>query len=293
VPSLIITGDDFGLAEPVNEAIEIAHREGILTAASLLVSGEAVEDAVQRARRLPRLRVGLHLALVEEHPLLEANTIPLLVGPDGRLPDRLVAAGFRFFFRPGIRQQLEAEMRAQFAAFARTGLVLDHVDAHNHMHLHPTILRMLLRVGGDYGLRAVRLPYEPPVRSWRAARRGLGARLLAAAGLFPWMRLLRAQVRRAGLITNDVVFGMWDTGALDEALLLRLIEAVPQRGITEMYFHVATRRCPEIDRTMADYGHLSEFAALISPRVRAAVQRAGARLTTYSDLLADTAGRER
>src|SRR5262249_34986092 len=185
VPSLIITGDDFGLAEPVNEAIEIAHREGILTSTSLLVSGPAVEDTRGRSRRLPQPRVGLHLALVEEHPVLGADAIPLLVGPDGRLPHDLVTAGFRFFFKPGIRRQLEAETRAQFAAFARTGLVLDHVNAHNHMHLHPTILGILLRVGREYGLRAVRVPYEPPLRSWRAARRRLGRRFLALLRPFP------------------------------------------------------------------------------------------------------------
>ena len=178
---------------------------------------------------------------------------------------------------------------AALAAFARTGLVLDHVNAHNHMHLHPTILGILLRVGREYGLRAVRVPYEPPLRSWRAARRGLGGRLLASVGLFPWTRLLRARVRRAGLISNDVVFGMSDTGSLNEALVLRLLDAVPRHGVTEMYFHVATRHSAEIDRTMPDYRHPDELAALVSPRVREAIQQAGLQLTTYSELLGNPA----
>ncbi len=67
---LIVTADDFGADEAVNEAVERAHVDGILTAASLMVSGDAAADAVERARRLPKLGVGLHIVLVEGRPAL-------------------------------------------------------------------------------------------------------------------------------------------------------------------------------------------------------------------------------
>ena len=122
-----MTGDDFGLTVSVNEAVEIAHRDRVLRAASLMVGGSAAEDAVERARRLPGLRVGLHLVLVEGRPVLPPAQLPDLVDADGEFSRDLVAAGFRFFFRPGARRQLAAEIRAQFEAFRATGLGLDHV----------------------------------------------------------------------------------------------------------------------------------------------------------------------
>src|SRR5712692_2140110 len=166
---LIVTGDDFGLAVPVNEAIEEAHRSGILTSASLMIGAAAAADAVERAKRLPTLRVGLHLVLVDGRAVLPRRDIPDLVNEQGEFLSDPVAAGIKFFFKPGVRWQLEAEIRAQFQLFQRTGLLLDHVDGHNHMHLHPTVLGLILKVGRDYGLKAVRVPYEPLIASWRAS----------------------------------------------------------------------------------------------------------------------------
>lgn len=264
---LIVTGDDFGLAVPVNEAIEIAHVSGVLSAASLMIGAGAATDAVDRARRLATLRVGLHLVLVKGRPVLPAEAIPDLVNERGEFHENLVAAGFRFFFLPAVRRQLEMEIRAQFEAFQRTGLLLDHVNTHNHMHLHPTILSLLLQVGKDFGLNAVRVPYEPPLPSWRASRKDLAGKTLGALGLAPWMRLLKFRLRRAGFKANDCIFGLNDTGAMDEATVLRLLAELPS-GITEMYFHPATRRCPEVEVAMPTYRHEQEFAALISPKVR-------------------------
>ncbi len=280
---LIVTGDDFGLAVPVNEAVEAAHRDGILAAASLMVGGDAATDAVERARRLPALRVGLHVVLVEGRPVLPPASVPDLVCADGEFRRNVTAAGFRFFFQPGIRRQLEAEIRAQFEAFRQTGLRLDHVNSHNHMHLHPTVLRIILRVGRFYGLDAMRVPYEPALAAWRASRRGLVGRAVAGVALAPWTGLLKHRLRRARIKANDFVFGMSDSGGMDEARLLALLDQVP-RGVTEIYFHAATRRCPEIDRTMPGYRHQDELAALTSPRVRDELTRRGLVPIGYGDL---------
>lgn len=280
---LIVTADDFGLAKPVNEAIESAHRDGILTCASLMVGADAALDAVERARQLPELRVGLHLVLVEGRPVLPPEEVPDLVDGSGEFRTDLVTAGFRFFFLPGVRDQLEREVRAQFGAFASTGLGLDHVNAHNHMHLHPTVLGLLLRVGREHGLDAVRLPFEPPLASARAAGGGALPRILQAAGLAPWTGLLRSRLRRARIKCNDQVFGLADSGRMEEPLVLRQLQHLPD-GVTEMYFHAATRRCPEIDRTMPDYRHEGELLALTSERVRGALEGLGLRPIAFGDL---------
>ncbi|MBX4145210.1 hopanoid biosynthesis-associated protein HpnK, partial [Ralstonia pickettii] len=158
--ALIFTADDFGLHPRVNAAVERAHRDGVLNAASLMVGAPAAQEAIERARRLPSLAVGLHLVLADGPATLPAHEIPALVGPDGRFGDAMAKDGCRFFFLPHVRAQLRREIRAQFDAFAASGLPLDHVNAHKHFHLHPTVLSLIIEIGRDYGLRAVRLPYE-------------------------------------------------------------------------------------------------------------------------------------
>src|SRR5437773_6778736 len=158
---LIITADDFGRDIAINEAVEAASRDGILTCASLMVAAPAAADAVARARRLPGLRVGLHVVLTDGNPILPPGEVRGLVGADGRFDDNQIRAGLRYFLMPGVRRLLAAEIRAQFEAFRATGLALDHVNAHQQMHLHPTVVRRAVEIGRSYGLRAVRLPAEP------------------------------------------------------------------------------------------------------------------------------------
>ena len=280
---LIVTGDDFGLAPVVNEAIEEAHQRGILTTASLMVGADAAADAVARARRLPSLKVGLHVVLVEGRPVLQPAAVPDLVDATGQFSAHLVRAGFKYFFHPRLRPQLEAEIRAQFEAFRNTGLPLDHVNAHNHMHLHPTILSLILKVGREFGLKAVRLPYEPPLTSWQASKRALPQKLLAWLFLSPWTGLLKHRLRRANISSNDFVFGMNDSGRMRLELVLELLKRLPE-GVTEFYFHPATRRCPELDRTMPTYQHRQEFEALTSRLVQDTLRASGIQRIAFSDL---------
>lgn len=248
-----MTADDFGLHEAVNQAVERGYREGILRAASLMVNAPAVADAVARARGMPGLAVGLHLVLADGQSALPPSRIPALVDARGRFGDHMARDGFRFFLLPHVRRQLAAEIRAQFRAFAATGLTLDHVNAHKHFHLHPTVLSLILSIGRHYGLTAVRWPSEPGASPWLA----------------PWLALMRRRLRRAGVRSNDHVFGIRDTGRMDEAALLGVVRRLPA-GLSELYLHPATRG--ELTSTMAEYRHADELAALLSPSVRRAVE---------------------
>ena len=279
--ALVLTADDFGLAEEVNMAVEFAHRAGTLSCASLMVTAPAADDAVRRARGMAGLGVGLHLTLVEGRPALPPGEVPDLVGADGAFLDDPARAGVRFFFRPGARAQLGAEIRAQFEAFAATGLKLDHVNAHNHMHLHPTVLGLLLEIGRDYGTPPVRLPREP----WSVAAAGGAGALLARAALTPWLALARARLRRAGAMHNDTILGLTHGGAMTEARLLALLADAAKRGrACEIYLHPAIGRAPALERTMANYDHAGEFSALMSPALARAVVQNGYRLCTFRAL---------
>jgi hopanoid biosynthesis associated protein HpnK len=281
---VIITGDDFGLAVPVNEAIVEAHRGGILTTASLMVGGAAAADAIERAKQVPTLRVGLHITLVEGRSLLPPSSIPDLVDDAGNFSDLPARSGFKFALWPGIRKQLDAEIRAQFEAFSRTGLPLDHANSHNHLHLNPRILDLMLLAGTDYGLKAIRLPHELPLPSWRASgERGFAGRLAAWAFLSPLIARMRKRLRRAQILCNDSIFGMVDTGAMTAERVHRFLKCLPD-GITEIYFHPATRRCPEIDRTMPQYLHEEEFKTLTSNLLAEAFMSAGIQRIAFSDI---------
>jgi hopanoid biosynthesis associated protein HpnK len=264
---LIVSADDFGLSTEVNEAVERAHRQGILQAASLMVSAPSSVDAVRRARELPALRVGLHLVLVNGRSTLSPKEVPRLVDRAGNFSSDLVRAGVNFFFRPGARRDLEAEIRAQFEAFARTGLALDHVNAQNHMHVHPTVLGIVIAVGREYGMRAVRVPREPN----------------DAAFLAPWLALMRRRLQRANVVTNDTVFGIRHSGHMTRERVLDLLDDVPS-GLSEMYFHPATGPWEGIDPQIVDYDFAGELRALTSEDVRAKIAASGIRTVAYSDL---------
>jgi hopanoid biosynthesis associated protein HpnK len=272
-PGLIVTADDFGLHASVNRAVLRAHREGVLSAASLMVGAAAAPEAVAVARACPGLRVGLHLVLADGAAVLPPRLIPDLVDASGRFGSRMLADGFRFFFLPRVRRQLAAEIRAQFEAFAATGLVLDHVNAHKHFHLHPTVLSLILGIGGEFGLRAVRLPFESGLEAW----------------LRPWLFLLRARLRAAGIAHNDYLLGLRLSGRFDEDALLAALRRLPPAGVGELYLHPALESGTAIAASMAGYRHADEFAALVSPRVaqaREALRASGFRFGGFADLLA-------
>lgn len=256
---VIFSADDFGLTESVNEAVERAHRDGALTSASLMVGGAAAADAVRRAKTLPNLRVGLHLVVIEGPAVLPQAEIPDLVDAKGQFPSDQLRLGLNYFFRPGVRRQLAAEIRAQFTAFAATGLRLDHADAHKHMHLHPTVGRLLIDIGRDFGLPAIRVPAEPPaVLAACGTRVGLGDRVLYA-----WTALLRRQARAAGLATNDHCFGLAWSGHMTTDRVQRLLRALPE-GRSEIYFHPATIKDATLQRLMPEYEHVAELEALLA-----------------------------
>jgi len=262
---LITVADDFGLTEGVNAAVEQAARHGMLTSASLMVGGDAAADAVRRAQSLPALCVGLHLVVIEGPAVLPPAVIPDLVGPDGQFASDQLRLGLRYFFLPHVRRQLAAEIRAQFVAFQATGLVLDHANAHKHMHLHPVIGRLMVDIGAEFGLRAIRVPAEP-------GGSGFGAR-----ALFAWCAVLRRQARRAGMLTNDQILGLADTGHMTPDLVAALLDRLPD-GLTELYFHPATERDARLRRLMPDYEHEAELAALLGCALPPGVV-----LTSYGD----------
>jgi hopanoid biosynthesis associated protein HpnK len=282
---LIVTADDFGLAPEVNEAVEAAHKSGVLSAASLMVAGPAVTEAVARARRMPRLRVGLHLALVDGPALLSREQAPDLVDGDGRLRTDLARFGWEIAVRPAVRRQVRAEIKAQFKAFHATGLPLDHVNAHKHYHLHPVIAYEMLSVGQAYGMKGVRVPIEPS-RILAAVEPGRKPSL--AWIMAPWAGLLARKLSRAGLWSPDAVFGLAWSGQMTTARLAGVINRLPV-GCSEIYLHPAVRG--GFPLSAPEYRYADELAALMAPETVAAIRSGDIALGGYTDFLPAACGR--
>ena len=274
---LIVTADDFGAAREVNDAVERAHRDGILTAASLMVSAPAADDAARRAKTMPGLGVGLHLVLAEGRSVLPASEIPALVDADGNFRPDMVWPSVKMFFLPSVRRQLAAEIEAQFKAFAATGLELDHVNAHKHFHLHPTIAALIVRIGRRFGMKAMRVPCEP-AEVLRQIEPGAGGDFIVKL----WARRLGRRLAAAGISSPDRMFGLCWSGAMTTARLAGLIAHLPE-GVSEIYLHPATG--PDYPGSTPGYRYEQELAALTSNQVIDLIKKSQISLGSFADFL--------
>jgi hopanoid biosynthesis associated protein HpnK len=268
---LVVNADDFGRSSSINQAVIRAHREGILTTTSLMVNEPACAEAVDLARQNPGLGVGLHLTFLCGHASLSPDKIPELVNSRGEFTNNPARAGFRYFFQRRLREQLRSEMRAQFEKFRATGLELDHVNGHLHLHLHPTIFDLLMRDADQLGFQRIRLTFDPFRLNLRIASGHLAHRALHVAIFHLLAARARPVIRRRRLVHTGHVFGLLQNARVDEAYVLGLLAELPA-GDSELYSH------PSLDEFK------NEFEALVSPRVRDQVTKLGIELIRYQDL---------
>jgi len=271
VRRLIVNADDFGRSRSINEAVIRAHREGVLTTASLMVNEPDCAEAVTLAKQNPRLGVGLHLTLLMGHSALSPKKISGLVNAQSEFSNDPVGVGMKYFFKPDLREQLRAEIHAQFARFRETGLPLDHVNGHLHMHLHPAVFGILMSDAEELGIRHLRLTREP---FWMDVPLARGNRLYRATHAMIYFCLswnARPRLRRMKIRSAQRVFGLLQNARVNEEYILKLLRVLPP-GDSELYSH------PSLD----EFRH--EVEALISPRVKALVASEQIKLIRYQDL---------
>jgi hopanoid biosynthesis associated protein HpnK len=219
----------------------------------------------------------LHLVLVEGRPVSAPEHVPDLVDKAGLFRPNVARAGAAMFFLPHVRRQLAVEIEAQFAAFAASGLKLDHVNAHLHFHLHPTIAHLIASIGPRFGVVGARGPVEP-----RAILHAIEPERVSDLErlIEPFARALRRRFRAAGMVVPDQVFGLRWSGAMNRTRLVNLIERLPE-GLTEIYSHPA--RAGGFAGAAEGYRYADELAAILAPDAIAAAGRAGLRCGGYAD----------
>jgi chitin disaccharide deacetylase len=236
---LIITGDDFGLTSRNNQGIIAAHKNRVLSSTSLMVGGDAVDEAVELARQHPTLAVGLHVAFSDTKPILPAEQVPLLVQSNGYFPAD--DAHRSVLLSTEGRRQVAAEIDAQFRAFHAIGLPMDHVDTHRHAVLHPIFAWLLYRVAAEWKAKTIRIPWRQPS--------DIARRLRATA--------LRQVARMYGMRSPDQSFSCdWSA-----PLLTKCLSSLPH-GNTELVFHPVNAQ---------DHMFAADLPTLLDETVRSAV----------------------
>jgi predicted glycoside hydrolase/deacetylase ChbG (UPF0249 family) len=267
---LIINADDLGLHPLIDAGILRCLREGIVTSVSICASGGHFVEAAAGARDAG-LDVGVHLTLVGEAPVSSPDALPTLA-PAGRLPGGYAALFRRLLFRQVHIAEIELELNAQVARVRDAGLEVSHLDSHQHVHLHPSLLPVTFRVARRFGIRALRA--APSVD----ALVGLRPAVLA---LFAHRAARRA--RQEGLKVPDAVLGLAETGGLSEERLLRVLDRLPP-GTSELVCHPGAGDAA-IGTAYGWHFHWDDEAqALTSSRVRESLERHGVRLVRYRDL---------
>ena len=271
VRRLIVNADDFGLSNSVNEAVIRAHREGVLTTASLMVNEPGFEEAVKLAKVNPKLGVGLHLTLLCGKSALPPEKVSGLVDAKGQFGSNPIFVGFRYFAKPQLCEQLRGEIHAQFEKFRATGLPLDHVNGHLHLHLHPAIFKILMEDSEELRIRHLRLTRDCLARS-RKTSHGHWLYRISHAAIFETLSSRAQKILDVKKIRHaQITFGLLQNGRVDEDYILKLLPLLP-RGDSELYSH------PSLGEFKC------EFDALVSPRVKEQVKKLGIELIRYQDL---------
>lgn len=266
---IIINADDFGRHAEINRAVEEGLVHGCLRSATVMPGGAAFAGAIDIARRHEELGLGVHFTLVDGHPILPPEEIPSLVGSEGDfLPDH--TALLKRYLKGGVNlEEVRRELAAQLQKIEATGIPISHVDSHQHMHTLPGIIDIVLDLAARAGIRAVRTPRTP---LFAGAFGGLG-QLVGRLGLSTLVRLAACKAHRRGLLTPDHFAGIVAGEAVSEGELLHLIAHLPQ-GTTEVMMHPGTKNDVLQEDSGWQHDFESELAAILSPRVEAALQKA-------------------
>lgn len=281
---LIVNGDDFGASAETNAGIVRCHCEGILTSASLMVAEPACEEAAALARECPDLDVGLHLVMCQGHSILSSAMLQGMVDTGATFPNSPVKAGMRYFFNRRLRQKLVDECRAQIETHLRLIGYLNHINGHLNIHVHPTILDILVELAVEYHVPCLRLPREPVLTTIRLSSDHAPRKLMEAVIFRSLSARARRMMMRHGIRSGDWLFGLHQSGHMTERYLHGLLARLPEGRVTELYFHPAAY----VGAQMPDPAAQREVELLTNPHLRDLLTRHNICLTTYGKLASAT-----
>ena len=214
---LRIIADDLGLAESVNDGTVFLLKEGKINGASLMANGEAFDDAVRKLKDLPDANIGIHLVLVEERPLTHI-----------KLPKNHKTFFVKYLLGLIKKNKIEKECDAQIKKILESGVNLQFINSHQHLHLLPGIIDITISLAKKYGI-----PYIRIVKESLGSKGGL-ARKTQLIFLNFLSLMAKKKIIKAGLGHNDYFVGFINAGNLnlsDLASAIKLQKKHPDKFI--------------------------------------------------------------
>lgn len=278
---LIVNADDFGLHETINLGIVKGYTQGCITSTSIMAGAPAFDHAASLAAVHPQLGIGVHLTLVGGPPAAEPGQVSSLIDDDG-----LLCSSYPVFLKKfclaGVRlEDVRLELAAQVKKVMAAGIAITHLDSHQHMHVVPGIIDVVIDIAKQFDIPALRIPAEPLL--FFGGFRPDAGRLIGRSGLSVLSNLARLKVLRAGLSAPEHFYGMLAGGSMNERILLNIIDNLPD-GLSELMVH------PGLDNRVLnqafgwDYHWQQELAAVASQRVIGCLEQRQVKLVSFSSL---------
>ncbi len=278
---IVINADDFGLCEGVNKGIVEAHSKGVLTSATIMVNTPAAQQAVELAKKLPKLGVGVHLNLTSGRPLCKDEGVKLLLNAEGDFglsPGKLVVASL---VTGRVRAAIEAELAAQIQWVIDRGIKPTHLDSHKHIHAFPLIFRIVCRLAKRFDMPAIRFTYEPkqvcrvpwPVTDRESRKR---------ASLVRTMAKINCWQNRA-FFKTDALLGVAHTGRIN-VNFFRAVTLYNTACRAEVMTHPGYTYDLDATRTRLVKQRQVELEALCSDKTKQYFKEAGIKLVHYGQL---------
>ena len=276
---LIVAADDFGLTKSVNEGIKRSCEEGIVTSVNLLPTGEAFDDALEIARRIGLSEAGAHLSLTETVSVTEASRIPSLVDADGRFYKGHAQFLLKFISGAIDLDEVYTEWRAQLNKVAATGINITNLSSHEHLHMLPKLMSIIIRLAKEFNIPAIRYPHSD--RSMRRAGANIFCKKLAL--LYFGKGMCRA-LRSSGIISPEHFLGFLDSGNITENVLLDIMAGL-EDGTTELVCHPGFLGREVLERYTFHKNAEAELFALTSRRVKNLIGQLRIGLVSYAEFL--------
>jgi chitin disaccharide deacetylase len=268
---IIINADDLGFSQGITDGIIHAHRNGILTSATLMTTMPDRDRAIEIAKNTPALGVGIHLCLTQGTAC--SGTLPYLCDHSVTFPRNISKLLLRLLTRPKSLDEVQREWAAQIQYAMDRGIKPTHLDSHQHLYNVPALGRIAIKLANEYGIRHMRCADEARIPHMPR----LNIRYRAVSRL---ARRLKPRIKAAGMQTTDWFFGLACTGGMSSITWLRLLDALPD-GTGEVMVHPGYPQALRESETYLIQHRQKELEALCDPAVKKKIQSKSVQLTHY------------
>lgn len=277
--SLIVNADDFGLIEKVNEAILKSYRDGILRSASLMANGKSFDHAVKIIKSNPELDIGVHLTLIEEKPIINADKLPSLLDENGNFHKHAIDFVKKYFSNKISLEEVRNELTAQFEKILDHGVKISHIDSHQHLHILPKILDITIELANHYDIRFIRFPKEKFSSYMFRDLKSIN-RIAQMVALNHFCSKAKEKIS----CKTDYFTGFYFGGKLNKQNLIALIYDLGFDGVCELMCHPGCTDDPT-NYSHRKYRQAEEILALVDREVAELLIKRNIEITSFKNLI--------